>query len=269
MSPVSPRPPFSSQEFTGDNIRLNQIPSAVYLFISRPRGVRDSANFASYGDYYPPFTNISVQFGNQTGLLSALSEEQIRDLARENGLDLIQDEYYSSGTANQNSIGFKTNMVLKLVFGKDIPLSEFESPGVRGDYNFQINGTFYNPYFDQPYNTTTSGTFYTKLTLPDYNMTLNTLFMLPGRTIIRPQECIVETGILNVGDISGADDVGGKYEMNGVEGGNLDNKVDGPSGFHPLTQDGGSRIGGSRIGGNMNQDPPTIKELVNAYQSRS
>ena len=77
------------------------------------------------------------------------------------------------------------------------------------------------------------------ITAATANMSLEQLFIYSGKVEIRPQECTVETGIINVGDITGAEDMGGTYDSMGYEGGSL------VGGSHV----GGSEVGGSAVGG--------------------
>ena len=254
----------------GNNIRLNQIPSAVYLWIQRPEGTRNNANMMANPDYFLPITNVEIQFGNQNGLLANLTESQLIDLSVENGLDnSIPQEYFDSQT-------FKANYCIKLVFGKDIPLADFESPGVRGDYNFQVNVTCKgNTTHAKP--KAVDGTTNVDYLQPT-EVNLKQLFILSGKAIIRPQECITETGIMSVQDVTNAEDMGMSYDDLGVEGGSL---VGGSA-------VGGSYVGGSSVGGGfgslakalpsivmkrghkmVDAVAPTIKDVVEAYRSRS
>ena len=102
------------------------------------------------------------------------------------------------------------------------------------------------------------------------NMSLEQLFIYLGKVEIRPQECTVETGIINVGDITGAEDMGGTYDSMGYEGGSL------VGGSHV----GGSEVGGSAVGGgfgslvssfakNLPQIMDTGKKAVEAGSSAS
>jgi hypothetical protein len=275
-------PVANTLSFTGDNIRLNQIPAAVYIWIQKSTGTRNLANMTAFTDYHNPITQIKVNFGNQTSILGNLDQFQLLDLAVENGFDagsaLISD-YNTNGNIVRESF------CLKLIFGKDIPLPEGQTPGLRGDFNFQINGDYVMPMCletDIAQNAA-RGDF---LNLDGgagtatANMSLEQLFIYSGKVEIRPQECTVETGIINVGDIVGAEDMGGTYDSLGYEGGSL------VGGSHV----GGSEVGGSAVGGGFGslvssfaKNLPQIietgkkvgeagssaKQLLDAYKSRA
>ena len=279
-------PQVNTISFTGDNIRLNQIPAAVYIWIQKSTGTRNLANMTAFTDYHNPITQIKVNFGNQTSILGNLDQFQLRDLAVENGFDagsaLISDY-------NTNGQIVRESFCLKLIFGKDIPLPEGQTPGLRGDFNFQINGDYVMPMCletDIAQNAARNarlnldGTDVDDNTSASANMSLEQLFIYSGKVEIRPQECTVETGIINVGDVVGAEDMGGTYDSMGYEGGSL------VGGSHV----GGSEVGGSAVGGGFGslvssfaKNLPQIietgkkvgeagssaKQLLDAYKSRA
>jgi hypothetical protein len=245
----------------GDNIRLNQIPSCVYLFVSRSEGARNDLNMMAYSDSFLQLNKVNIQWGNMSGVLSGLNQSQLIDLSRENGLDL-----------RSMQSAFEGSIVYKLVFGKDIPLSEMQSPGVRGDFSFQCTLNYKTSGSAAPKNKSN-----TDITLPN-DYTFHQLFMLSGKVDIRPQECSVETGIVSVGDLQNAEDMGSTFTELGAEGGSL------VGGSHV----GGSYVGGSVVGGGFetfakdllpiamkHAKPlaeaiaPTVKDLVDAYKSRN
>ena len=137
--------------FTGDNIRLNQIPAAVYIWIQRSTAERNMAEHSAFTDYHNPIDSLQINFGNQTSILGNLNKAQLVDLAVDNGFD--------AGTAvlNSGSWNQQNAFCLKLVFGKDIPLPEGQTIGLRGDFNFQVTGQY-----EQPMSLQASGVFKTR-----------------------------------------------------------------------------------------------------------
>ena len=268
--------------FTGDNIRLNQIPAAVYIWIQRSTAERNLANHSAFTDYHNPIDSLQINFGNQTSILGNLNKAQLVDLAVDNGFD--------AGTAvlNSGSWNQQNAFCLKLVFGKDIPLPEGQTIGLRGDFNFQVTGQY-----EQPMSLQTS-VFRTRGNDPiglsagaandaaaaTANLDLEQLFIYSGKVDIRPQECTVETGIISVGDVVGAEDMNGSYDSMGYEGGSF------VGGSHV----GGSVVGGSAVGGGFGsiisglaaalpgaikagqdaaQTAKSVRDVVDAYRSRA
>ena len=200
----------TSVDFSGDNIRLNQIPDSVYLFAKVSRASEVKAD----GVVYAGITNVNCEWKNMTGVLSAYSPFQLIELAQENGYDGSQTEVL--GVSNGDGCG----LVLKLNFGKDIPLDDNEAPGTRGDYNWKCEAKINNPQLK------------TKV------FEFHQLFEYNGHAIISPNECRVMTGVLDLADNVKAEDMGHNYTASNA-------KVIGGSIV------GGSAVGGSIIGGGL------------------
>lgn len=206
----------------GNNIRLNQIPECVYLYVSQ----RGSAKNIDSPDTFARITNLSVRWKNQTGILSGYTEDDLINMAIVNGYD--SDAFEVKGIVGSNQ-GSNSNvisgvqrggrgLVLKLNFGKDLPLDDNESAGTRGDYNWQCNIT-YNPFDLAP--------------ADGVDLVFHQIFVLNGHAIISPNECRVSTGVLSLEDNMGAGEMGHSYNAN------------------PVDVAGGSMVGGSEVGGSL------------------
>lgn len=172
-----------------NNRRLDQIPESVYLYVKRQVALESMV----VSDAFARITNVNIQFGNQVGILSGHTIEQLQALAVENGCDLKSQVEGKYG-------GFP----LRLVFGKDIPLMNNESPGTRGDYNIQIQVSCDHQDDTNP------------------ALDFNELYINNGQVIISPNECRVQTGLLDMKDNIEAEDMGHKYsDGEGIEGGSL------------------------------------------------
>ena len=167
----------------GSNRRLNQIPDALYLWVAPQR--TSVANDQTQADWFASLTNVNIQFQNQVGILSNLSESQLVQLAKDNGCD-IRDV----GEARERGY------CLKLIFGKDIPLPNNEAAGTRGDYDIQIQCTYKHYAY--------SGAAVA-------GMEVNELYVNAGHVIISPNECRVQTGLLDLKDNVEAEDMGDKF----------------------------------------------------------
>ena len=175
------------------NRRLDQIPECVYLWVAEKRSEITNANAPNKSDGMFQPTKVSVNWGNQVGILSGMTEYQLFELACENGCDLLDlNEARRKGYC------------LKLVFGKDIPLMDNESAGTRGDYNIQIEITARN------------GSKQAIVT------SFTDMYVNLGQVIISPNECRVQTGLLDLKDNIEAENQGHSYHVAGdITGGGL------------------------------------------------
>ena len=90
-------------------------------------------------DVFSTIDKLDISFGNQTGILGNHDRESLCQLALDNGFDgLRQTAQPVSGWAG---VFGSQGSCLKLIFGKDIPVPDGLSPGVRGDFAFQCNVT--------------------------------------------------------------------------------------------------------------------------------
>ena len=176
--------------------RLDQIPEALYLYVKNSRATDNLNRSSAFVD----ITGVSITFGNQVGILSGHTREMLQELAIENGGDF--------GSQADCRLG---GLVLKLVFGKDIPLMSNESPGTRGDYNITVEVSCRNP----------------NPNIAAGNWEINELYVNNGQVIVSPNECRVQTGLLDMKDNIEAEDMGHSYNETGakMEGGSLFSKV--------------------------------------------
>lgn len=223
---VATNDPNAALVANGNNIRLNQIPECVYLYVSQ----RGSSKNIDSPDTFARISKVECRWKNQTGILSGYTEDDLIDLAVCNGYDSNADEVKGIVGANQlavsNNAAFNAKgvnyggrgLVLKLNFGKDLPLDDNESAGTRGDYNWQCNIT-YNPFDLAP--------------AGGVDLVFHQIFVLNGHAIVSPNECRVSTGVLSLEDNMGAGEMGHSYNPN------------------PVDVAGGSMIGGSEVGGSL------------------
>tara|TARA_R110000803_G_scaffold11017_4_gene33408 strand:+ start:312 stop:2351 length:2040 start_codon:yes stop_codon:yes gene_type:complete len=250
----------------GNNIRLNQIPECVYLYVSQ----RGSAKNIDSPDTFARITNVAVRWKNQTGILSGYTEDDLINMAIVNGYDSdaleIKGMVGSTQGSNSNTtIGVQRGgrgLVLKLNFGKDLPLDDNESAGTRGDYNWQCNLT-YNPFDLAP-----AGAV---------DLVFHQIFVLNGHAIISPNECRVSTGVLSLEDNMSSSEMGHGYNSNPVDvaggsmvggsevGGSL---IGGASGHLKRVYRAGKHLSDSGTAGKVSEVVKDVKDAVKAYQSR-
>jgi len=191
----------TNHTFVGNNIRLNQVPEAVYIYAKQRR----SDETALTSDTFCDIQGIRVSWKNRTGVLSGFKQSQLLQASQANGCDVSASEANNGG------------YVLKLVFGKDLPLDDNESAGTRGDYNWQCEVDVYNHqatrYFE----------FFQ-------------VFVYNGHAIISPNECRVMTGVLDLKDNVEAEDMGDQFHGASLVGGSYS---------------AGSLVAGSEVGGSL------------------
>jgi hypothetical protein len=151
--------------YTTQTLQLNQIPDKLIIFISKQG--------QSYGDTdaYLPIRHISVNFNNNSGILSAARCEDLYRMAKDNGSNQSWNEWTGVATGSTSDVvtlpggnvgvaGISTlqlcplqdvpyqtgapvptvGSVCVLEFGKDIQLVEdFFSCGSLGNFNLQLN----------------------------------------------------------------------------------------------------------------------------------
>ena len=220
----------ATQTFTGNNIRLNQVPESVYLYAKRKRS--DETVLTS--DTYAPLTGVRVSWKNKTGVLSGFRFQELLQASQENGCDVSSAEAYRGG------------FVCKLVFGKDIPLDDNESGGTRGDYNWQVECDFQN------HSTTRNFEFYQ-------------VFVYTGHAIISPNECRVMTGILDLKDNVEAEEMGDHFHGGSVVGGSVVGGEMGGSLLGSTAKHLGAKLLGKETMGVVKDFKPCADAVSNAY----
>lgn len=123
----------ASAQITTANIQLSSVPNKLYLFIAEDKNTLLTQNAPYKSDTFARINSISVQFNNQTGILSSANAEQLYLMSVANGLNMSWQQYY-------NSVG----SIICLCFGKDVGLPPDLAPGVIGSFQLQITVNFTN-----------------------------------------------------------------------------------------------------------------------------
>jgi hypothetical protein len=156
--------------FTSQTLQLNQIPDKLIVYI------RKQGQSWADSDSYLPITGISINFNNNSGILSASRTEDLYRMSKDNGSNQSWNEWVGYqqtickwgengqyipaqngvflGTARdaldkfESTYFFPTATVggcLVLEFGKDIQLIEdFFAPGSLGNFNIQVQLRYQN-----------------------------------------------------------------------------------------------------------------------------
>ena len=148
--------------FVSQTLQLNQIPDKLILYI------RKQGQTWYDSDSYLPITGISIDFNNNSGLLSASRTEDLYRMSKDNGSNQSWNEWVGFQTcaviAGRNdalvphtptsgdqfmssTFGIVSTVggCLVLEFGKDIQLIEdFFAPGSLGNFNIRVNLRYQN-----------------------------------------------------------------------------------------------------------------------------
>ena len=146
-------------EVRSNNLQLNQIPDKLIIAFepTSVAGTSYGANL-SVPDFYAVINRLSLNFNNQSGLLSTWTEKDLFHASRDAGSKQSWSEF--SGQIQAPAIaqtGLDRNVpittaltfgplnlptsgsIVMLQFGKDIELPDYYAPGSIGNFNLQIN----------------------------------------------------------------------------------------------------------------------------------
>lgn len=127
-------------KLTSDNLQLNSIPHAIMVWAKRD----DSTISHTTTDTFFAIEDVSIQFANQSGLLSTATQQDLYNMSKKNGLRCSYPEFKGE-TIDQTgaSVGL-TGSVLCMKPGYDLPLQQGVVPGTVQTNNFQITVTVKN-----------------------------------------------------------------------------------------------------------------------------
>lgn len=111
------------------NIQLSSIPSRIYLFARQTNGTRSYVDT----DTYMRLKFLNLQFDNRAGRLSEAKPRDLYQICVRNGCKMSWTEWYN-----------KVGSVMCVDFGKDVGLRDYQTPGMRGQYQLQLSATLEN-----------------------------------------------------------------------------------------------------------------------------
>jgi len=152
---LSSLPSKQHAQYSSQTITLPQIPDLLIIYAkpvggyltpnpSTVTGLGAGVQDPSQGDWMLPIRNISVNFDNFAGLLSAHTQQQLYKMSVHNGLEMDWAQW--SGSAYGDS-GVKDALVggmLVLKPGRDIVLQAGQAPSLVGNFVLQFNVTLEN-----------------------------------------------------------------------------------------------------------------------------
>lgn len=158
----------ASVTMQSNNIQLQSIPYAVYIY-ARMRNADQTFNTS---DSFAVINQVSVNWNNNSGLLSSATQNDLYKISMENGCNLSWPQWSQ----------FRGS-VLKLEFGKQIGLQDNEGPGKLGTYQFQYQANITN---------TSNAAI---------NYTLYTVVLSEGVISIFDNRSVTQIGVLSEADI--------------------------------------------------------------------
>lgn len=227
---------------TAQTLQLNQVPDKLIIF-ARRYGTQTTTKSS---DSFIPIKNISINWNNQSGILSTANVQQLWEMSREAGIDQSYLEW--TGRANvYNSPSQQAGAqwtplvggIVALDFAKHINITEsFYAPGSLGTFQLQINVTLIN---QDPANA-----------VPADQYQLVVITLNSGVMCLERGTCSTYSGILTKQDVLNASAQRPYYHSDVerlVGGAMLDNlkSVVGTA----LLKEGGSVSGGSVSGGSV------------------
>jgi hypothetical protein len=132
---------------TSNNIQLNGVPDKLFLFVRNKQSLQTGFD----ADAYCAIKSVSINWNNNSGLLSSATQEALFRMSVEAGCRQswdafrgVANRYDFTNPATVNDVN-TTGSVLVLDFGKHIAISEdFYAPSSLGAFNLQVQITYTN-----------------------------------------------------------------------------------------------------------------------------
>lgn len=138
--------PNESDIRTTNAVQLSVIPRRIFLFVRRANGQETLETT----DSFLSIEQISINFGNRSGLLSSATKRDLYNISKKNGCNLSWSQWSGDDMAflsgSDNLINTGVGSVLSLYIPEDIALtnSDLLAPGVSERVNVQIQITYKN-----------------------------------------------------------------------------------------------------------------------------
>lgn len=125
-----------SKTFSFNNIQLNQVPSKFLIFARK-------SNLTTYdSNFFYVIKNVSINFGNKSGLLSSANQIQLYNMSVKNGLQMNFYEFSGSGIS-KNTNGTTSvptiGSILVIDPAIDLSIDAQYSNMSSGQFNMQFN----------------------------------------------------------------------------------------------------------------------------------
>jgi hypothetical protein len=213
-TPITQNTP--SVTLTSNTIQFQSIPHRIYVGVSK----NYNSKTINDNDCFLPITNVNITWGNVSGVLSTLTQQDLYLLCLKNGLKQSWSmfsgnriNFYSTNVSNgsaQQIVYTGPSAPLCLEFGSDIQLLNEDFPGRQGTWNFQITVQANNTLPDVSYTCQMDiiVLYMGTMTIANQSVTLNTGLITPNTPI--PE--LTKTTFPNETDFY----AGGKFDLGSI-----------------------------------------------------
>lgn len=156
---------------TSAGIQFSTIPDQIMIYLFRQPADRNHLT----SDTFMAIKNISINFMNQTGLLSSATQKDLYDISARRGYQGTFDQWR-----------YLTGSVLCLCPGLDLGLEPSLAPGMNGLYNFQCTIVFNNP------------------SSAPVNVVMYIVTLTSGLVTIKDNGTVTQTGLITRSDVLAA-----------------------------------------------------------------
>jgi hypothetical protein len=142
----------TTQTIISSVIQFGQLPERLYLAVHRAKSQVNASVLSQLTttDTFTRIRRISINFANRDGIHSATTPLDLFRISVANGLSMSWSEfdgkfqYQDSDAIGAPKVERLTGGVVALEFGKDIPLTGFDSVGMSKAWNFQVQVDYEN-----------------------------------------------------------------------------------------------------------------------------
>lgn len=129
----------ASATINSNNIQLGSVPTKMFIFVRQ----KNSDLTYNSTDSFARIDSISINYQNQSGLLSSATTQDLYLMARKNGLLISWPQFSGIGQYNSNAAGSGVGSVLSIEFGSDIGLDN-SAPGMLENAQLQMQVNYTN-----------------------------------------------------------------------------------------------------------------------------
>jgi hypothetical protein len=143
-----PRYVFSNAQTISAKSALTAVPFQTVTLSSIPDYLILMAKPTTYAktdaDYYLPITQVSINWDNNSGILSSVNPQNLYSISARNGVNMSYNQWIgSANNSTANTVALSGGFVI-LKLGVDIPLATGQAPALNGNYTFSANVTVNN-----------------------------------------------------------------------------------------------------------------------------
>ena len=119
-------------------VTLSSIPDYLIL-LAKPKTYATTD-----ADYYLPITQVSINWDNNSGILSTTNAQNLYSISSRNGVNMSYNQWIGSCNNSTGDNVALTGGFIILKMGVDVPLATGQCSGLNGNYTFSANVTVNN-----------------------------------------------------------------------------------------------------------------------------